>query len=219
MSTDLFSSLDGGIQLSIWVPPFLPFFFIFVILSGNIWLNSYKDAFCYYITNFASSAKSSDNHTMLFIYTVFIFIIINNYSGLWPLVYGITTNLWVVSSLALMLWASILISGYVKSPKLSLAHLAPAGAPMVLLPLLVLIETISLLIRPLTLTVRLIANISAGHIVMSLMSNLLSTLSSMSMLLSVMVLMTAYTLFEFFVSTVQAYIFCLLVSLYAMEHP
>lgn len=100
----------------------------------------------------------------------------------------------------------------------SAAHLAPAGAPAALVPFLVLVETISILIRPLTLTVRLIANISAGHIVISLIANCLVRASTTA-LVSIFILNVGYTLFEVFVCLIQAYIFTLLVKLYAEEHP
>jgi len=95
------------------------------------------------------------------------------------------------------------------------AHLTPSGAPVAVAPLLVLIETISVLIRPLTLTVRLIANIRAGHIVLSLVANCLTAISSLRMLL----LNTGYRMFEVFVCIIQAYIFSLLIKLYGSEHP
>lgn len=86
------------------------------------------------------------------------------------------------------------------------------------MPLLVLIETVRILIRPLTLTVRLIANIRAGHIVLSLLANCLTRLSGVT-LLSIMLLNTGYNIFEVFVCVIQAYIFSLLIKLYAGEHP
>ena len=96
-----------------------------------------------------------------------------------------------------------------------MAHLTPSGAPVAVAPLLVLIETISVLIRPLTLTVRLIANIRAGHIVLSLVANCLTAVPSLRMLL----LNTGYRMFEVFVCIIQAYIFSLLIKLYGSEHP
>lgn len=103
------------------------------------------------------------------------------------------------------------------SPTASLAHLAPRGAPLVLLPFLVVVESIRILIRPLTLTVRLVANISAGHIVLGLLANVNSGLSAILPLW--LGLTVAYTVFEFFVSAIQAYIFTLLITLYRAEHP
>jgi len=77
---------------------------------------------------------------------------------------------------------------------------------------------VSIIIRPLTLTVRLIANISAGHIVISLIANVLVS-ASLPALVSIFLLNVGYNLFEVFVCLIQAYIFTLLVKLYAEEHP
>ena len=110
------------------------------------------------------------------------------------------------------------MSGWASYPKESAAHLAPAGAPAGLIPVLILIETISLLIRPITLTVRLIANISAGHIVISLIANCLVR-SSLTVIIPVFFIYTGYNIFEVFVCFIQAYIFSLLIKLYAEEHP
>lgn len=97
--------------------------------------------------------------------------------------------------------------------------MAPSGAPLGLAPFLVLIETVRILIRPLTLTVRLMANIRAGHIVLGLLANRLTVLTGHILILPLALLNVGYMLFEFFVCVIQAYIFSLLISLYHAEHP
>jgi ATP synthase subunit 6 len=97
--------------------------------------------------------------------------------------------------------------------------LLPRGAPAWLSPPLVIIETIRILVRPLTLSFRLAANIRAGHIVLGLVNIYLarafSSFISFSTLLTIRVV---YTLFEVGICLVQAYIFCLLLSLYSDDH-
>ena len=154
----------------------------------------------------------------LFLFSLILFFISINLIGLAPYVYGVTRNLWAARSLALLLWGLLLVSGWQNNPSASAAHLAPAGAPGALVPFLVLIETVRILIRPLTLTVRLVANIRAGHIVLSLVANCLTRVSGISFLL-ILMLNTGYNMFEVFVCVIQAYIFSLLVKLYAEEHP
>lgn len=95
---------------------------------------------------------------------------------------------------------------------MTIAHLAPIGAPSMLIPFLVIIETVSILIRPLTLTVRLLANISAGHIVLSIISRCLNSFS-----ITIFIILIGYNFFEFFVSFVQAYVFILLLKSYSNE--
>lgn len=96
------------------------------------------------------------------------------------------------------------------------------GAPAPLNPFLVLIETVSITVRPITLSVRLMANISAGHIVLTLVGNYITgslfgtRIFSAALLITIQVL---YTVFEFGIGVIQAYIFCLLITLYSDEHP
>lgn len=121
--------------------------------------------------------------------------------------------------MAVVLWGLLIFSGYTYNFKKSLAHLCPSGAPILLIPLLVIIERISILIRPLTLTVRLVANIRAGHIILALTASALSSGLNHLAVGFLGIIIIAYYLFEFFVSLIQAYIFTLLVSLYIAEHP
>ena len=165
-----------------------------------------------------SDIRKTISPLSLFLFTLILFLISINLIGLAPYVYGITRNLWTAGSLALLLWGLLLASGWQNNPAASAAHLAPAGAPGALVPFLVLIETVRVLIRPLTLTVRLIANIRAGHIILSLVANCLTRVSGLSFLF-MLILNTGYNIFEVFVCVIQAYIFSLLIKLYAEEHP
>nr|AQU13071.1 ATP synthase F0 subunit 6 [Plakobranchus cf. ocellatus HW-2015] len=219
MMVDLFSSLDsnqyGIFSYMVWM---IPLILTSTFLLSNSWNIS--------PTNLSSLALSSMSDTNqkkmlplpLFLFSLMFFLVQMNLIGLTPLTYGSTSSLWTASSLALVLWFCLILSGWVKFPKESAAHLAPAGAPAALIPFLVLVETISMMIRPLTLTVRLIANISAGHIVMSLISNCLSSVGILTMA-PLLLVNVGYTLFEVFVCFIQAYIFSLLMKLYAEEHP
>lgn len=92
-----------------------------------------------------------------------------------------------------------------------LSHLTPKGAPLGLAPLLVIIERVSLRVRPLTLGVRLAANLTTGHIIIGLMAN--------GPLYLCVILGIGYLAFELGVCLVQAYIFTLLPALYREEHP
>lgn len=119
------------------------------------------------------------------------------------------------------MWLSLIISGASYYPSAFLAGLLPGGAPSWLNPFLVLIETTSIGVRPITLSFRLAANIRAGHIVLALIgiyaaSALFVSLSASILLLSIQ---TLYILFELGICIIQAYIFCLLLSLYSDDHP
>nr|YP_010574506.1 ATP synthase F0 subunit 6 [Peronia verruculata]UZH97760.1 ATP synthase F0 subunit 6 [Peronia verruculata] len=213
MTTDLFSSLDGCQSIWSWLIPMVVFF-MFILNSSN----GSNSTGSLLLSTFTENKKNSLLPMSLFLYSLMLFLVMLNLIGLVPYAYGVTSALWAAGSLALTMWGLLIISGWTYNPKESAAHLAPAGAPAGLVSFLVLVETISILIRPLTLTVRLIANISAGHIVLSLVANCLTGLSLFTGL-SVLLISIGYNLFEVFVCFIQAYIFTLLVSLYAQEHP
>nr|YP_010143398.1 ATP synthase F0 subunit 6 [Euphaedusa planostriata]QQL04605.1 ATP synthase F0 subunit 6 [Euphaedusa planostriata] len=214
MMTDLFSSLDGNHSIFFWTPPLL---FTSLFLWTRTWLSNSVLIYSDMCSSPWASAKGVPSR--LFLQALFTTLISLNLLGLAPFIYPVTSSLWVNSSLALLLWLSVLLSGWSYSFKKSAAHLVPSGAPIILIPFLIIIETISILIRPLTLTVRLVANISAGHIIMSLLASVLSSNISMMSTTLFYIVMVAYNMFEVFVALIQAYIFTLLVSLYMEEHP
>ena len=101
------------------------------------------------------------------------------------------------------------------------SHFLPRGAPRLLSPFLVLVESVRVLVRPVTLSVRLAANIGAGHIVIGLVGTYFSGSffsDSYFSFISLFFVERFYFLFEFGVSLVQAYIFSLLLVLYSDEH-
>nr|YP_009558646.1 ATP synthase F0 subunit 6 [Partulina redfieldi]AZZ06747.1 ATP synthase F0 subunit 6 [Partulina redfieldi] len=217
MMMDLFSSMDGNTSL------LLNFFIIFmtIIMIMLLQLSSKPSMLMVMLGQLKLNFKNKEklNISLLIISSIFMLILFNNFMGMLPFVFSTTSSLWMNGSLSILLWGMIIISGLFFNLYKSLAHLAPTGSPLILLPLLVLIETVSIMIRPLTLTVRLVANITAGHIILTLISTVLSSsLNSMYFMMTIMI-MFFYSLFEFFVCFIQAYIFTLLLSLYLQEHP
>jgi ATP synthase subunit 6 len=214
MICDLFSSIDGIQSFWSWGVSII---LLFLFIINSRWINF----FIVFVNININSlwGKNTYGPLKLFILSSLIyFIILNNLIGLSPYTFGVTSNLWFNSSLALIIWLTLLSSGWIKSPQKSIAHLAPSGAPLLLIPFLILIESVRIIIRPLTLTVRLVANIRAGHIVLALIANLLTIINLIPQSL-ILILVIGYILFEFFVRFIQAYIFTLLISLYATEHP
>nr|AOX13197.1 ATP synthase F0 subunit 6 [Lamprotula caveata] len=138
-------------------------------------------------------------------------LVVLNFGGMVPGSASLTSQLSVGLSLALVWWFWCILSGCCYSWKSFLGHLLPLGTPAVLCPVMIVIESVSVLIRPVTLAVRLVANITMGHLVLSLMGD--------TMIGGGSVVVGAYVLFEFFVCGLQAYVFILLVSLYSSDHP
>lgn len=143
-----------------------------------------------------------------------------NMLGLLPYTFTPTTQLSLNLGLAIPLWLATVITGMRYRPTESLGHLLPEGTPPALIPALVIIETISLFIRPLALGVRLTANLTAGHLLIQLISTAAFVLTAA---IPIVALLTATVLFlltllEVAVAMIQAYVFVLLLSLYLEEN-
>nr|YP_010930297.1 ATP synthase F0 subunit 6 [Apphia nigricarina]WKK49886.1 ATP synthase F0 subunit 6 [Apphia nigricarina] len=148
----------------------------------------------------------------LIMLSVFIFVLVNNSMGLIPYVFTSSSHLVFSLSIALPMWLSFMLYGWMNNTNMMLIHLVPIGTPSVLMPFMVLIETISNLIRPGSLAVRLTANMIAGHLLMSLLGD-----ESLSLMLVLMLIFILLMSFEIAVSMIQAYVFMTLMTLYSSE--
>jgi F-type H+-transporting ATPase subunit a len=154
-------------------------------------------------------------HTFLFI-SLFLFIMFNNLLGLLPYVFTASSHLSLTLVLALPLWLGFIFFGWINHTKNILAHCVPLGTPPVLMPFMVLIETIRNLIRPGTLAVRLAANIIAGHLLLVLLGNQGPNLSSVFLTLLIVTQILLLVL-ESAVAVIQSYVFAVLATLYSRE--
>nr|APC60793.1 ATP synthase F0 subunit 6 [Mysateles prehensilis] len=156
----------------------------------------------------------------LMLITLILFIGTTNLLGLLPYSFTPTTQLSMNLAMAIPLWAGAVLLGFRYKTKTSLAHFLPQGTPMPLIPMLVIIETISLFIQPMALAVRLTANITAGHLLMHLIGSATYVLISISpsAALTTFIILLLLTMLEFAVALIQAYVFTLLVSLYLHDN-
>uniref|UniRef100_Q49S67 ATP synthase subunit a n=1 Tax=Plesiobatis daviesi TaxID=195321 RepID=Q49S67_PLEDA len=149
-----------------------------------------------------------------------LFLITINLLGLLPYTFTPTTQLSLNMAFALPLWLTTVLIGMFNQPTVALSHFLPEGTPAPLIPILIIIETISLLIRPLALGVRLTANLTAGHLLMQLIATaafaLISIMPSIALLTSLILFLL--TILEVAVAMIQAYVFVLLLSLYLQEN-
>nr|YP_009327169.1 ATP synthase F0 subunit 6 [Orthetrum sabina]ANX09993.1 ATP synthase F0 subunit 6 [Orthetrum sabina] len=159
--------------------------------------------------------NSLNGTTFMFI-SVFSLILFNNFMGLFPYIFTSTSHLVFTLTLSLPLWISFMIYGWLNHTQHMFAHLVPQGTPPVLMPFMVCIETISNLIRPGTLAVRLAANMIAGHLLMTLLGNTGPSLSY-SILSVLIVTQIALLTLESAVSIIQSYVFAVLSTLYSSE--
>nr|YP_003345065.1 ATP synthase F0 subunit 6 [Coloconger cadenati]BAI53436.1 ATPase subunit 6 [Coloconger cadenati] len=152
--------------------------------------------------------------------SLMLFLITMNLLGLLPHTFTPTTQLSLNMGFAVPLWLGTVVVGMRNQPKVALAHLLPEGTPVPLIPILIIIETISLFIRPLALGVRLTANLTAGHLLIQLIATavfvLLPTMPAVAIL--TMTVLFLMTLLELAVAMIQAYVFVLLLSLYLQEN-
>nr|YP_006883816.1 ATP synthase F0 subunit 6 [Dives dives]AFS65769.1 ATP synthase F0 subunit 6 [Dives dives] len=156
----------------------------------------------------------------LILTSLMIFLLLINLLGLLPYTFTPTTQLSMNLALAFPLWLATLLTGLRNQPSTTLGHLLPEGTPTPLIPALILIETTSLLIRPLALGVRLTANLTAGHLLIQLISTATTTLFTTMPMLSLLtfVILFLLTILEVAVAMIQAYVFVLLLSLYLQEN-
>nr|URX52693.1 ATP synthase F0 subunit 6 [Glyptotermes sp. 1 AB-2022a] len=153
--------------------------------------------------------------TFMFI-SLFSLILFNNFLGLFPYIFTSTSHLTMTLTLALPLWVSFMMYGWINNTNHMFEHLVPQGTPTALMPFMVCIETVSNIIRPGTLAVRLTANMIAGHLLLTLLGNNGPTISHS--LLSILIMAQILLLIlESAVAVIQSYVFAVLSTLYSSE--
>nr|YP_010397477.1 ATP synthase F0 subunit 6 [Diamesa loeffleri]YP_010397568.1 ATP synthase F0 subunit 6 [Diamesa tonsa]UQJ73399.1 ATP synthase F0 subunit 6 [Diamesa sp. 5XL]UQJ73412.1 ATP synthase F0 subunit 6 [Diamesa sp. 8XL]UQJ73425.1 ATP synthase F0 subunit 6 [Diamesa sp. 9XL]UQJ73477.1 ATP synthase F0 subunit 6 [Diamesa sp. 10XL]UQJ73503.1 ATP synthase F0 subunit 6 [Diamesa sp. 1XL] len=223
MMTNLFSVFDPSttiFNLSLnWLSTFIGLLIIpcsywfmpsrFNIIWNNILLTLHKE--------FKTLLGPTGHNGSSFIFiSLFSLIVFNNFLGLFPYIFTSTSHLTLTLALALPLWLSFMIYGWINHTQHMFAHLVPQGTPSVLMPFMVCIETISNIIRPGTLAVRLAANMIAGHLLLTLLGNTGNSLSFYLVSLLVMA-QIALLVLESAVAIIQSYVFAVLSTLYSSE--
>nr|AZN62418.1 ATP synthase F0 subunit 6 [Channa diplogramma] len=152
--------------------------------------------------------------------SLMIFLMTLNTLGLLPYTFTPTTQLSMNMGFAVPLWLATVVIGMRTQPTHALGHLLPEGTPTLLIPVLIVIETISLFIRPLALGVRLTANLTAGHLLIQLIATAAFVLFPLMPTVAILtaILLFLLTLLEIAVAMIQAYVFILLLSLYLQEN-
>nr|YP_009441777.1 ATP synthase F0 subunit 6 [Tetratoma fungorum]AOY39322.1 ATP synthase F0 subunit 6 [Tetratoma fungorum]ARH54693.1 ATP synthase F0 subunit 6 [Tetratoma fungorum] len=153
--------------------------------------------------------------TLIFI-SLFSLILFNNFLGLFPYIFTSTSHMTLTLSLALPLWLTFMLYGWINNTTHMFAHLVPQGTPPILMPFMVCIETISNIIRPGTLAIRLSANMIAGHLLMTLLGNTGSMLN-IYLINILLIVQLMLLLLESAVSIIQSYVFAVLSTLYSSE--
>jgi len=147
---------------------------------------------------------------------LFFFIFFSNLIGLFPYIFTRTSHLTLTLTLALPVWIGTIIWSIIYQYNRLLAHLVPTGTPGVLIPVIVFIETIRNIIRPGTLSIRLAANIVAGHLLLTLLGSQ-TWGPRIYVIITLLVSLILLLILELAVACIQSYVFTILSSLYLNE--
>uniref|UniRef100_UPI0030FE9C6A ATP synthase F0 subunit 6 n=1 Tax=Neopanorpa brisi TaxID=3135612 RepID=UPI0030FE9C6A len=223
MMTNLFSVFDPStniLNLSLnWLSTFLGLLMIpsiywfmpsrFHLIWNNIILTLHNE----FKTLLGPSGHVGSSFMFISLFSIILF---NNFLGLFPYIFTSSSHLTLTLSLALPLWLSFMVYGWINHTQHMFAHLVPQGTPSILMPFMVCIETISNMIRPGTLAVRLAANMIAGHLLLTLLGNTGPSLSY-SILSLLIFAQIALLVLECAVAIIQSYVFAVLSTLYSSE--
>lgn len=222
MITNLFRVFDPSANLNLplnWLRSSL----IIVFILPVFWLNPnkfsilIKSILIKLHNEFKNLLGTSSFQGSSFIFiSLFILIVINNFLGLFPSIFTASRHITITLTLALPLWLTFIIFGWINSTNHIFAHLVPQSTPSALMPFIVLIESIRNVIRPITLSVRLIANIVAGHLLITLLGNQTAVASNI-ILISLLITQILLLTLERAVAIIQSYVFAVLTTLYSRE--
>nr|YP_010990962.1 ATP synthase F0 subunit 6 [Lagothrix poeppigii]WOX61183.1 ATP synthase F0 subunit 6 [Lagothrix poeppigii]WOX61209.1 ATP synthase F0 subunit 6 [Lagothrix poeppigii] len=221
MNQNLFASFNMPVILGIPLITLIILFPTMLIIPSNKLINNRFSSLQQWLIQLTLKQMMMTHSTKgrtwsLMLLALITFIALNNLLGLTPYAFTPTTQLSMNLGMAIPLWLATVLTGLRFKTKMSLAHFLPQGTPIPLIPMLIVIETISLFIQPIALAVRLTANITAGHLLMHLLGDTTLTLMSIylsSSVITVIIIILLITL-ELGVALIQAYVFTLLVSLY-----
>nr|AHZ34689.1 ATP synthase F0 subunit 6 [Pseudobiotus spinifer] len=218
MMNSLFESFDPHMSLmhfntmSIFMVALSPIFFSYIFNTSSRSNTCFKTLFNTMFEELKASSSNKNNKSNILMLTCIFFLILTlNLLGLMPYIYTVTSQMLFSFNLALPVWMGMLLFSVSKNTNHFFSHLVPLSTPMALSQFMTIIETISQIIRPITLSVRLCANMTAGHILMALASSSILILNMTS--LSLMVLL----ILEFAVAFIQSYVFVMLLSMYLSE--
>lgn len=215
MINRLFSSFDPirNITLTRYSALILPFLFLFYLYKINPRLSQTLQLHWNFLTREIniSIPRSFTQGKTKFLFSIFLFVLLLNIVGLFPYTYTITAQITLTLRLAFCIWFAIIIFNLIKNTSRFLSHLVPLGTPLPLSQFITLIETVSQIIRPITLSVRLAANITAGHILIALCREPIVIANLFRPILIILFIL------EIAVAFIQAYVFITLLSMYLRE--
>lgn len=170
----------------------------------------------YIFIEFKILIRYSFSNLIIFIRLISL-IFFNNFLGLFPYIFTSSRHIRFCISLSISLWLGIILYRIINYLNNLLTHLTPQGTPALLIPFIVIIESIRLIIRPITLSIRLTANIIAGHLLLSLLGSSGQLISRIILINIILFSQTLLFILEISVSIIQAYVFAILSTLYRRD--
>jgi F-type H+-transporting ATPase subunit a len=160
------------------------------------------------------------------VFTLFMFVLVANIIGLIPYTFTVTSHIIITACLALLVFCTVLVYGFWKNGLHFFNLFVPKGIPIYILPLIVFIEVLSFLSRPISHSVRLFANMLAGHITLKVFASFITLLGGLGIVgifgaTLPLALVVALTALELLVAFLQAYVFAILTCIYLNDaiHP
>nr|YP_009859730.1 ATP synthase F0 subunit 6 [Allorhynchium sp. YN]QKK69211.1 ATP synthase F0 subunit 6 [Allorhynchium sp. YN] len=224
MLLNLFSIFDPATSLNHWfelnwifmifIPLFMPYSFWFKKNKFFIFINL---LLMFLFKEMNNLLKTKNYNNINFFLMIFFMILTFNFLGLFPYIFNPTSHLVISLTLSLPIWLGIMFYGWFNFSKHMLSHLIPLGTPSILMPFMVMIETISNIIRPSTLAIRLSANMVAGHLLLCLLGSTEENIINNYILFILLTIQMLLLTLEISVSIIQSYVFMTLSSLYSNE--
>lgn len=185
----------------------------------NRWQSVFELMYEFILSLLDENVGSKGQKYFPFIFVVFIFILFCNLIGMIPYSFTVTSHIIVTFGLAFSIWFGITIIGFMHHGIHFFSFFMPPGAPLALAPLLVVIELVSYLFRSLSLSIRLFANMMAGHTLLKIMSGFAWTMFGIGGIFYIVGLLPILLLFAFIaleigVAMLQAYVFTILICIY-----
>lgn len=202
-----------------WLSTFMGLLFIPLVFwaSPSRWLTAWSKIMSILHGELKSLLTQRHAGVTLIFVSLFSLIVFNNSLGLLPYIFTRSRHLVITLALSLPIWVTLIVFGWFKHTQHMFAHLVPQRTPRILIPFIVIIETIRNVIRPFTLAVRLAANIIAGHLLVTLLRQTGPSILSNAVIIILISSQILLFLLETAVAVIQSYVFTVLRTLYTGE--
>nr|WQF69082.1 ATP synthase F0 subunit 6 [Amblyomma calcaratum] len=219
MMNNLFSIFDPSTSSSLSMNWFSLVIWLILVpspfwLSSSLFLTFWKILLKKLFQEVSNNVNHFKLKTLIFLTSVFCVILFSNLFGLLPFVFTPSSHLVFTMFYSFPFWFSLMMFSFLNKFNKVMSHLVPMGSPIALSCFMVLIETVSNLIRPITLSVRLTANMISGHLLIHLLSSMMMEIHFFFFMLIVMMMLLVL---ETAVAFIQSFVFMTLISLYINE--